>query len=76
LPSRTRSYTIAASGAVWDVDQFDLATFGGGERRSTFRTAVGRVANSYRMRVRNHDPNRQFVLLALGMDCFGLSDRR
>jgi hypothetical protein len=75
-PSRTRSYTIAASGAVWDVDQFDLATFGGGEGRSTFRTAVGRVANSYRMRVRNHDPNRQFVLLAMGMDCFGLSDRR
>jgi hypothetical protein len=75
-PSRTRLYTVQGEGALWDEGRFDVDRFGGGEGRSTFRTAVGRLANTYRFRVRNWDPNRQFVLLALGMDAFGLGDRR
>lgn len=75
-PSRTRTYTINTAGALWDDATFDVAVFGGGEGRNTFRTAVGRLANSYRLRVRNCEPNRQFVLLGLGMDVTLLGDRR
>jgi hypothetical protein len=75
-PTRTRVYTVDTGGALWDTATFDTAVFGGLEARQTFRTAVGRLANSYRLRVSNCAPNRPFVLLALGMDVSAAGDRR
>lgn len=75
-PARRFTFEVQTAGALWDEGRFDLAAFGGAEGRSTFRRNVGQLANSYRLRVTNRDPNRQFLLLALGMDASLLGDRR
>lgn len=65
-PKRTWEFEASGAGAVFDEAQFDIAVFAE-DAISTMKRRAATTGRNYRLRVRHFEPNRQFVLLALGM---------
>jgi hypothetical protein len=74
-PSRTFTFPLSGSGAVFDEDGFDEGVFGA-EAINALRRRIAKIGRTYRYRIRHYENNRQLVLLKLGNSAHLLTDRR